>query len=238
MTIGVIGVALTLLARPAEANPWRTSGFWATLLAYVGCIIAQWSYVGWSIAHDNDAAQAGIWFMLLMEGAFVLAGLYTLIAYAVTWVLTRYHARLSWSKKLPPAPGVQLGAAALVLFLATFGLLFAFPPSPHAMPRSIVVDMGFALAALAVALGAALQARGGRRASLGRILVWCGAAALLAGGLLDSFTATSLSGLDGYYPWTNTHSSGPGTVVLPAGMMALAAGIGGMSTRRMEGHST
>ncbi len=221
-----VGGLLAVLARPGEANPWRTAGVWTTLLAYGGTVIGQLWNAWWNMAGNGEAVQAGSWFMLLLMAAWVLAGVYTLVAYALTALL---------SPPVPPVavPAVQLGAAALVPVLTALGVLLSFwSPPQHLTVRAVAVLVGYALATAAVVRGTMLQARDGPRTVRGGVLVWSGVVTLVVAGVLDSFALTSLSGVTGFYPVSTTPYSGFGPFVLPAGVVALVGAIGGRPRRR------
>lgn len=225
---GMPGCILALLAAPGEANPWRTTGIWITLLAYVG-FVCGFSLVGISgaiwLAHGGntfDAAYdpaptgsvysvaAGLFLAgnICVVPALLLgipASLYTLWAY---WQQPHHEKAAASLREERPARGLEVGAAvaaAVLVLLAPAVATVADPslslesPALPTVLRLVLFELGMVLAVVLVIGGLALDLRGTGWNRQGRVLSWIGATVLITASLLDSWTGTSLSDTTGRY---------------------------------------
>jgi len=124
--------------------------------------------------------------------------------------------------------GAALGLADAVLFHYALGIRM---PVWSEAGRVAVFGGILGLASALVAAGTTLHLRDWRGGLLGRALLWIGAVVLTVAGVLDSFSATSLSGTTGTYAASTTsgglftHWIGMGSFLLPAGVVALLLAI-------------
>jgi hypothetical protein len=259
LTVGP-GCVLAWLASPREANPWRTTGIWIALLSYIGSIAAvtlvligdaMWMVGGSNIIILNsppqpglvDSAAAGVFVVgeMLVPTllVFVPASLYTLCAY---WRTPHREPAARSEQARRVASGFAVGAAITGTSITVLGLGFAlfwhYAATP-ALPawsdegRVLIFSGIMGIAAILVAVGTSLYVHGGREEMWGRALLWIGAVALTLAGVLDSFSATSLSGTTSTYVTSASgenavllnHWVGLGTFLLPAAGLALLLAI-------------
>lgn len=243
IVLALLGFPLLRLGAREEASPSRLVGVWISVLAYMGVVAGfLLAMTGSSNATVEGQPPTGFPGLLFGTGNVLLFVFIPLGLIALGYTLFTYthvdHAEPADNPegRATARRGLELGAATGAAILVLFGLLLVLIGDHPAW-----VDGGRAAAALAVVLlTTALVVLGAYRHApssperLGLTMLWVGVVGLTLFGVLDSISATGLSGQPAGY---GTDLPGIGYWFLPGAALGLFAAMAGTthSAHRRDG---
>lgn len=226
LLLAALGAGLLYLASVEEANLRREIAVWLSVFAYVGTMVGCLCAI---TGTDNGTGVPGL---LFGTGVIILFAALPLGMVALPYTLSRFATEAhedpvdDEQSRAVVRRGLELGAALGATILVVFGLLmvtFGDHPTWTDGARVAAAIAVVLVATAFMAMGATLHVPGSPE-RLGLALLWTGAVGLGLFGLLDSNTATSLSGTPAGY---GTDLSGFGYWFLPGAVLGLMAALAG-----------